>query len=266
MAEAKAAFALGPVRYRCLACGRTHRSDAEESQECLRLLAERYGWKAHGEPAPPWPQCTPAFLFVQCLWTKRYAGSAFAASASRPLPRELLALDPRADVRGELERCRQEFAEKSRRLADEVWSAWRAIAEWQGELAGRRPPADAEVVARPSSFDGQREVEFYAVRPRVRCAVAPDVVEVSGMDLCQAIPVPRREDARRAVRRLVHVEYRADRFLAVLRMTVMVRVREYRTAGFVVYQERYGIQGKSRFVPLAPGADSERTLQELLSK
>ncbi|MEW5935939.1 MAG: hypothetical protein AB1816_20340, partial [Bacillota bacterium] len=110
LAEARAAFALGPVRYRCLACGRLHRSDAKGGRECLRLLAERYGWAVHGEPAPPWPQCTPAFLFVQCLWAQRYAGLAFAASAPRRLPRELLALDPRADVRGELRRCREKFA------------------------------------------------------------------------------------------------------------------------------------------------------------
>ena len=262
MAEARTAFALGPVRYRCLACGRVHRSDAEEGRECLRLLAERYGWKAHGEPAPPWPQCTPAFLFVQCLWAQRYAGLAFAASASRPLPRELLALDPQADVWGELRRCREEFAEGSRRQADEAWSAWRAIAEWQRELAGMRPPAGAEVAAYGPLSGGRRLIWSYLVRPRVRCAAAPDAIEVRDIALYEAIP--KEKAVRCAVAELVHVEYRPEHFLAVFQMTA--RTRDSRVVGFVVYQEKYGARGASKFVPLPSGADPGRFLQGLLSK
>lgn len=262
LAEARAAFALGPVRYRCLACGRAHRSDAKEGRECLRLLAEKYGWKAHGEPTPPWPQCTPAFLFVQCLWAQRYAGLAFAASASRPLPRELLALDPGADVRGELRRCREEFAEESRRRADEAWSAWRAIAEWRRELAGLRPPADAEVAAHSPVSGGQRLIWSYLVRPRARCAGATAAIEVRGNVLYEAIP--QKKAADRAAPELVHVEYRPEYFLVVFQM--VARTWDHRVVGFMVYREKYGARGVSTFVALPPGADPGRFLQELLSK
>lgn len=262
LAEARAAFALGPVRYRCLACGRVHRSDAEEGRECLRLLADRYGWKADGEPAPPWPQCTPAFLFVQYLWAQRYAGLAFAASASRPLPRELLALDPHADVREELRRCREELAGELRRQADEAWSAWRAIVEWQRELARLRPPAGAEVTAYGPLSGGQEVIWSYAVRPRVRCEVAPDAIEVRDTGLYQAIP--REKAIRRAVPRLVRVEYRPEHFLAVFQM--VTRARDGRVVGFVVYREKYGTRGASTFAALPPGADPGRCLRELLGK
>jgi hypothetical protein len=193
---------------------------------------------------------------------QRYAGLAFAAGASRPLPRELLALDPRADVWGELRRCREEFAERSRRLADEAWSAWRAVAGWQRELAGLRPPADAEVAAHSPLSGGQRLIWSYLVRPRVRCAAATAAIEVRGSVLYEAIP--QKKAAACAAPDLVHVEYRPEHFLAVFQMAT--RTRDSRVVGFVVYRERYGTRGTSTFVPLPPGTDPGQFLQELLGR
>lgn len=50
---ARAAFAMGRVVYRCLFCGRTHRSGG---QSCIKQLAEQYGWKVPRPRVPPVPR------------------------------------------------------------------------------------------------------------------------------------------------------------------------------------------------------------------
>lgn len=51
--EARAAFALGQVTYRCLACGQVHRSGTRASKRCRKELWERYEWKVVMPFRPP---------------------------------------------------------------------------------------------------------------------------------------------------------------------------------------------------------------------
>lgn len=73
-AAARAAFALGRVRYRCWVCGKVHVSGSGAAEKCLSWLANSVGWRRVVGPLPAQPWLPPSLAFARAVWRKGVAG------------------------------------------------------------------------------------------------------------------------------------------------------------------------------------------------
>lgn len=257
------------MRFRCLVCGKVHRSDIEsEGRSCLQRLVDDCGWRVYpGFNPPPLPH-SPAFSFLDEVWRQYVRDNRPVEPRTALLPgRAVLALDPAADVEAEVGAYLDEISRPIRRWAREAWDAWRAFVRWKGELLAARPPAEVTVTRLDPEHDGLGRVRKYVVRPLV--AVPPPLpgeVAVLGVSLEEALArmLPRSE---RVTNFLAGLAYRSDEFVAV-----MVTWRWERGAGEVwnkrhtalaVYREPYGRCGSLERVE--PGQDIAPAVRRILS-
>lgn len=252
LASARAAFALGPVRYRCLVCGKPHKWNGvgepnKRSAVCLEKLSRDYLWHGSPGPLPPRLVVTPALAFVADYWEANVGGA--AARINKPfIPGEfVLALDPAANVLGEL---REYFAGEicgAECQVEELWKKHRLVAHWQRELLLHRPPALlVDVEKQPAQVAGFSEVAVYHVRPAVPLegdGPLPGMVEVSYWGLLRAIGCRNRS----GLQDVLAVEYGREVFSAVVGFRTPWRSGPPVYFSFAVYQEPYGRQGHVRY-------------------
>lgn len=150
--SARAAFALGPVNYRCLACGKVHVSGTNRGKKCLSQLAQLCGWQLPPVPVPPAPKNLDLPYRFVAVALETFVGAWGAARPARELPEYLLALDPRADVRGALEECLKGLTDRARAAADRAWEAYSLLWPWLDALAEHRPPCVVVAVQRNTTL------------------------------------------------------------------------------------------------------------------
>ncbi|MFZ5768523.1 MAG: hypothetical protein ACOY3F_07485 [Bacillota bacterium] len=139
--SAKAAFALGPVKYRCLVCNRVHTSGSGEAERCRLNLSVQPGWgqTRSAGPYPPTMHFTPAFLFAAAVWDAWWPGP---PSGNFEVPEWVLALDAFAPNLGvAFEEAVHEERERQRRCRAMAWENHRVFCRWMGALRRHRPPA-----------------------------------------------------------------------------------------------------------------------------
>ncbi|MEW6048086.1 MAG: hypothetical protein AB1609_16700 [Bacillota bacterium] len=170
---ARAAFALGPVKYRCLACGRVHTSGTYSGQKCLGYLRDACGWRMTEPPVPPVPKRLELpYRFTAAVLEGPVR--AWGASRVRDLPEYLLALDARADLREALERCLAERSAQARAAAGRAWEAYSLLWPWLDALAEYHPPCTVVAVQRakmPNEHGTHWVAHRFWVRPSVPCPV-----------------------------------------------------------------------------------------------
>lgn len=266
LASARAAFQLGRVRFRCLVCGRVHRSDVEsEGRACLRTLVDGYGWRGHAGFGPPPPAYTPAFLFIERVWRRAIAEREFAAVNGELLPdRAVLALDPAADVEAEVRAHLREISEQARREVARVWEQWREFVQWQRELLSARPPAEIAAVATEREEDGPKRIKSYVVRPLVPCPFAGEI-RVNGISLeyilARRLPLWCRPETAY----LAGIAYRPHEFVAVRVVWAWQGVRRL-CKGLVVYCEPYGQRGACRSVAVPSWEGAKEAVKRVLAE
>lgn len=259
LATAEAAFALGRVEYRCLVCGRMHRSGTGEAAECLDHL-ERHGWLGRIGLYPPEPVATPAYWFVVRAWRKAVAGLSSDAAVSCGPSEALLALDPAGDIRGEVERYFRERLREGRAFLDRVWRLWSEFVEWRHAVEAARPPAAVARVSR-HIWGRPAPISSWSVRPAVPGPLGDGDLDMDDFGIEEMIKKHVRGPCWDGAAWLVHVEYGPDAFVAAV---------GYAPAGvcraFLVYREPYGGAAEGAFYPLPGGADAARFLEEVLAR
>ena len=266
LASARAAFQLGRVRFRCLVCGRVHRSDVEsEGRACLRTLIDECGWRGHAGFGPPPPAYTPAFLFVDYAWRRGLAEHEFGAANAELLPdKAVLALDPTADVEAEVRAHLEEISEQARRRVARVWELWRELVRWQRELLSARPPAEIAAVAAERVRGGPKQIKNYIVRPLAPCPFAGEI-PVDGIllkyRLARRLPLRCRPEMSYPA----GVAYRPHEFVAVLVVWAWEGPRRL-CKGLVVYREPYGRRGTCKPVAILPGESTEEAVERVLAE
>lgn len=219
-ASARAAFALGPVEYRCLQCGQVHVSGDGTARRCLRRLAGfpeglRGVWAGLCVPVP-----TPAYVFARYVWEEWPGWLRFHRFSLESLvPEWVLALDPYTPgLRAALREAMAEACERLDRQVDAAWEFREAFCEWFRELRGRWPPG--RLCER--NFAAGERLPRYILEFRVEPAVAPPwgwvpaSVPISGETLWRS--VAHTCALSRGVLRnrlLLFVEYGTDEFAAV---------------------------------------------------
>jgi len=259
LATAEAAFALGQVEYRCLVCGRVHRSGTGDAAGCLDRL-ERHGWRGYVGPYPPEPAVTPAYWFVVQAWREALAGLSSDAPASCGPSEALLALDPAGDVRGEVERYFRERLREGRVFLDRVWRLWSDFVEWRHAVEAARPPAAVARVSR-HAWGRPAPISSWSVRPAVSGPLGDRDLDMDDFGAEEIIKKHIRGPCWDGAVRLVHVEYGPEAFVAVLGY---VPVMTY--CALLVYREPYGGAAEDAFYPLPEGADAARFLEEALAR
>ncbi|MEW6049122.1 MAG: hypothetical protein AB1609_22075 [Bacillota bacterium] len=173
---ARAAFSLGPVKYRCLACGKVHVSGTNRGRKCLSRLAQLCGWQPPPVPVPPAPKNLDLPYRFASTVLKEFIGDWEAARFARDLPEYLLALDPRADIRAALEQCLDELTAEARAAADRAWETYDFLWRWLDALAECRPPCVVAAVLRSRRLEEYGGSQWIArrfwLRPSVPCPVA----------------------------------------------------------------------------------------------
>jgi hypothetical protein len=169
---ARAAFAMGQVIYRCLLCGRTHRSGGRAGRNCIKQLAEQYGWKAPRPPVPP----VPREIGLAYRFALRAYSSVWNEACRDPwrelLPEYVLALDPRCDLRSALNRVVEDVMEEAHAAVERAWEAYRTLWVWLDALAEQRPPCDLFWTGqdiRDGVVEGMKVLWRLVVRPGVPC-------------------------------------------------------------------------------------------------
>lgn len=214
---ARAAFALGPVVYRCSVCGQQHRSgnDRGRQWECLMRAVRELGWSVPDVALPPRPLLTPAYAFAAVVW-ENIVGAARWDLRHRQLPPEyLLAVEPGAGLAAALEEELEGRAAERRAAAREVWRKHVAFYSWLSELRQCRPPAFLEAADERKAVDDKIPcLGRIVIRPAVKPPFE-DVawVEITATDLKR--PISRRLDRYGLVQNLVDICYASESFQAV---------------------------------------------------
>jgi hypothetical protein len=266
IASARAAFALGPVTYRCLACGREHQSGTKAALRCLEALRGCCRWTAVVGPLPPNIACSAPLAFVSLVWLRE--SHAFSAGEVE-LDEFLLALEPGPGLSGQVREYLASKAEaRGAGRVKEQWAKWEALVSWKKDLLCRRPPAEIVGAAREhprlEPFPELAVLSAYVARPSVPCPGGPEEIEVPEYWLQRYLPRPPRG----ARRRLLDVWYAAECFFAIS-LEYALRWKEqsgrwvwYPTC-FVVYREKYGSRGGNARVEIPEGADLGKMFQDL---
>lgn len=265
--SASAAFALGPVTYRCLACGKAHRSGTKAALRCLQALRECCRWTAVVGPLSPNIACSTPFAFVSFVWSEESSAS---PDGEVELDEFLLALEPGPGLFGQVEAYLASKAEAcGARKVREQWARWEALVGWKKTLLNCRPPAEVVGVAREplKLFPGLARLSAYVVRPSVRCPGGPEEIEVPGHWLQRYLPRPAPDSELE----LLDVWYAAGDFFAVS-LEYGLRWEEqpgrswrqvWRPICFVVYREGYGRRGRNARVWIPEGSDLEGMFRDL---
>jgi hypothetical protein len=234
-----------------------------EGRACLRTLIDGYGWRGYTGFGPPPPAYTPAFLFIERVWRHAIAEREFAAVNAELLPdRAVLALDPVADVEGEVRAHLEGISGQARRQVAQVWELWREFARWQRELLSARPPVEVAAVAMERMRDGPKRIKSYVVRPLVPYPFAAEV-PVDGLSLKHVLARRLPPWCRAEMTYLAGVAYRPREFVAAL--VVWAWQGSCRLCkGLVVYREPYGRRGTCKPVAILPGESAQEAVKRVL--
>lgn len=241
--SARAAFALGVVKYRCLVCNRVHTSGSGEAERCRLNLSVQPGWgqTRSAGPYPPTMHFTPAFLFAAAVWDAWWPGP---PSDNFEVPEWVLALDAFApNLEAAFEEAVHEERERQKRCQAMAWENHRVFCRWMGALRRRRPPAR---IARLELITPYPKRSGYYVTP----AVLPpgwgeSYMKVSAERLWYNIWtwVPGNSLLRwGASTPLIHASYSEYEFAAVFEVPVGW------SRGYLVCRERYGEAPVARLV------------------
>ena len=270
---ARAAFALGPLVYRCSMCGQQHRSGNERGRqwECLIRAVRELGWSVPDVALPPRPLLTPAYAFAAVVW-ENIVGAACWDLKRRQLPPEyLLAVEPGAGLAAALEEELEGRAAERRAAAREAWSKHVAFYTWLSELRQCRPPAFVEAAEERKAADDKTPCLGQIV---IRPAVKPPFkdlawVEMTATDLKH--PISRRLDRYGLVHNLVGACYTSGVFQAVF-VAFRQEFRESRVSVWVPewicrYREYYDGQKEPELAALpARGQDIAAAVKELMGQ
>lgn len=289
---ARAAFALGPVRYRCWVCGRTHVSGSGGSSRCLARAVRWGNWQARVGPLPVRPHLPPSLAFAQKVWEAMWRGGWPPDRVDAG--EHLLAvdgLDPRlrAMVQEELRCLAAHYAAD----LDRLWAFRDEYCRWLAALSAHKPPAvvsgyvGAAAPALPPESPGYRleavlealsllgpdgarmrpscslRIGEYTVRPAVPVPMelwkkAADIALAPG-DLWRYVVAAGRVARSWRPGVLTHVSYGAEAFLAVFQRW------QPTGATYVVCLERYG--SPALVVEAGPGAQHvEKVARALLAR
>lgn len=260
--EARAAFALGQVTYRCLACGQVHRSGTRASRRCRKRLWEDYGWKVVMPFRPPTMllhKLQPPYAFAELAFS-RALSLLPRFEDERFLPEYVLALDERADLQAALEEVVEELTADARKVADRAWEIHRAFWKWLDELARARPPCSVVKVDSDipiCSYWKKEAIRFVYLRPTIPCPFprAEETVDVPGRRL-----VPSCEE-------LLHVSYERDAMVTVSVEPEFCRSAPYKAVGYSLVERRYGYGSTGEVVTRkTPVRDIDRDIPEFLQR
>lgn len=228
--SARAAFALGGLRYRCRKCGRWHTSGSSRSQSCLKQWAEWHNWVRVLGPAPPDPVVPPSLAFVYEYWQRVRPRGVPSFPDSCVLPGEwVLAVDGgwglREAIEQELEaKCAESMAEIAR-----GWEQYELICAWMRDLMGCSVPGEIVSV----------EYGVHPMLPPLYCITTYDVrsavpgpdgavlhrVTADSLASCWFDSLKGRRDqpSWSRLRAPLHVEYGRNWFLVVVPAHVLSR-------------------------------------------
>jgi len=265
--SARAAFALGPVRYRCLVCGREHVSGRGEGLMCLALAASDGGqlkWLSLPGPFPPAPAVPPFLVFVRCAWNERVKVHLHCAEAIHALEltraEYVLAVDPLGLERSGLEGLLEDMAEKARPALDCAWEEHGRLAAWVRKLPRVRPGAAVAYSAVqewsfPEGFPVVRELDIRPAAPLPGTG-EHGVIKVPAEALERYGP-PGRAGAKF---RLAAAGYGRECFVAVFARACLSKGGESRVRELCVLREPYGGKVTQRLVHFDAGYSAEEAM------
>lgn len=257
---AKAAFALGPVRYRCWVCGKTHTSGSDQASRCLGRLARGANWRVFAGPLPARPHLTPALTFARTEW-RNCTFSRWPGERELWVPEYLLAVDGlsprirkwvRKELASALERCSADL--------DRLWDFRERFCRWVSALSEKRPPG---VVVGVETHPAQVSrisagIGIYTVRPALPAPSGVPGIPVLGAYLWRVVVRCGRLKKWWYAGELVHVAYGEDAFVAVFER------QPHAGARYVVCREEYGQRPRVIQVGL-PGIGPEEALRVALA-
>lgn len=228
--SARAAFALGQVRYRCRKCSRWHTSGSSRSRSCLKQWAEWHNWVRVLGPVPPDPLVPPSLAFVYEYWQRVRPRRIPSFPDSCVLPGEwVLAVDGGRGLREAIEReleakCAEKMAEIAR-----GWKEYDLVCTWLREL--NRCGTPAEVVSVEYDVHPLLDPLCCIVAYNVRSAVpAPDGTDLhrvaaDSLASCWLDSLKGRRDqpSWSLLRAMLHVEYGRNWFLTLIPARVVSR-------------------------------------------
>lgn len=262
--SARAAFALGPVRYRCLVCGREHVSGRGEGLACLAFAASgswHTKWIAFPGPFPPPPAVPPSLVFIRCAWDERVKVHLYYAEAVLAVElvgtEYVLAVDPLGLGRSGLEELLEAMAEKARPVLGRAWEEHGRLAAWAKALPRVRPAVVAACHTGqdwffPEGFPVVRELD---IRPAVPLPGTGEggVIKVPAEAL-ERYGLPERAGAKF---RLAAAGYGRKRFVAVFAKAGPGGGGECRVRQLCVLRELYGGKVTRRLVRFDAGCSAE---------
>lgn len=251
---ARAAFALGRVRYRCRYCGRWHTSGSSRSQRCLKQWAEQHNWVRVLDPLPPDPLVPPSLAFVYEYWRRMWPRRVPSFPDSCVLPGEwVLAVGSgrglREAIEQELEaKCAEKIAEIAR-----GWEQYELVCAWMRSLMDCRVPGEIMSVEHGVHplLDPLYCIAAYCVRSAV-----PDPdgnvlhrVTADSLACCwfDSLKDCRNQPSWSLLRAPLHVEYGQNWFLTITPAHVVSRwslkrrtIAEFAVNGHLACTERGG--------------------------
>jgi len=251
---ARAAFALGRVRYQCRKCGSWHTSGSPRSQSCLRQWAEWHNWIRVLGPLPPDLLVPPSLAFVYEYWQRVRPTRVPSFPDSCVLPGEwVLAVD---GCRGLREAIEQELEAKCAEKMVEIargWEQYELVCAWIREL--NRCGTPAEVVSVEYGVHPLLSPLYCIAAYDVRAAVpGPDgavlhKVAADSLASCWMRSLKGRRDqpSWSLLRAPLYVEYGRNWFLVVVPAHVLSRwslergaVVEFNVSGYLACVDRAG--------------------------
>jgi hypothetical protein len=227
--SARAAFALGRVRYRCQECGKWHTSGSPRSRKCLERRAGHHNWVRVLGPLPPDPSVPPSLAFVYEYWCRVWPKRIPPFPDGCVLPGEwVLALEDcrglRKVIEDELEaKCTEKMAEITR-----GWEQYDLVCAWIQELSSCGTPAEVvsvEYGVHPL-LDPLYCIRAYTVRSAVPDPDGASVYRVTAENLATCVSDSLKGHSRPSWSLLsapVYVEYGEGSFLTVFPGRVVSR-------------------------------------------